>query len=310
MNYRYNKRLQKKVSEVGFGAWQLGGTGSSFTMSDEEGIRLVQEAINKGVNFFDTAPNYANGRSELILGKAIQGHREKVIINTKVGHGPNEAWEFDKEGIRRSVLRSIDKLQTTYLDSVILHNPEQYILKGNNEQFDELTLLKNEGKVKLVGVSIDSLEELEIALHNTQIDVIEIMFNMIHQEPKELFEKAREMGILLIIKVPLDSGWLTGKYNSDSTFKDIRARWNQSVKEERAQIVSDLKAIVGEENLVQKALAYILHYDAVTTVIPGTKSIKQLDSNILASSKRLSADEINQIETYYNLHLKDKVIPW
>lgn len=311
MNYRFNKRLNKKVSEVGFGAWQLGGQGTWGHMSKEEGLQLVKEAIKNGVTFFDTAPGYALGNSELILGEALQGVRDQVIINTKVGHSPEGAWEFTKEGIRHSVERSLKNLQTTYLDSVILHNPDRYLLESSNELFDELNKLREEGKLKLIGVSIDTLEELEVILNSgVDIDTIEIMFNMIHQEPRYLLDECNERGIFLITKVPLDSGWLTGKYNQDSTFTDIRSRWSKEDKELRSNIVSKIKDIVGEDNLVQKAIQYILHFDGVTVVIPGTKNIEQLLSNIKASEDRLSKTMITKLNNLYEKELKNKTIPW
>lgn len=311
MNERYNKRLEKHVSEIGFGAWQLGGQGTWGHMTKEAGITLVQDALDNGVTFFDTAPNYGNGNSELILGEALKGHRKKVVINTKVGHGPNNAWEFTKEGIRKSVERSLTRLQTDYLDSVILHSPEFNVLNTDNELFDELRALKKEGKIKLFGVSIDSLEELKTVLKfQTDIDTIEIMFNMIHQEARHYFDECLKRDIFLIIKVPLDSGWLTGKYNASSMFDDIRSRWDKQDIETRAKIVKVLQSIGHNDDLVQKALQYILHFDAVTSVIPGTKNQSQLLSNIKASEGRLSIEEINQINTYYDTVIKDINIPW
>ena len=103
MNYRYSPKFTKKISEVGFGAWQLGGTGTWGYMSKEEGMNLVHEALKKGVNFFDTAPGYGNGNSELILGETLVNNRDEVFINTKIGHGPNGEYEFSEEGIKNSI---------------------------------------------------------------------------------------------------------------------------------------------------------------------------------------------------------------
>lgn len=311
MNYRYNKRLEKHVSEIGFGAWQLGGQGTWGHMTKEAGIKLVQDALENGVTFFDTAPNYGHGNSELILGEALKGHRDQVVINTKVGHGPNNAWEFTKEGIRQSVERSLKRLQIDYIDSVILHSPEFNVLNTDNELFDELRALKKEGKIKLFGVSIDSLEELKTVLKfQPDIDTIEIMFNMIHQEARFYFDECLKRDLFLIIKVPLDSGWLSGKYNASSTFNDIRSRWDKQDIETRAKIVKVIQSIVSSEGLVQQALQYILHFDAVTSVIPGMKNQSQLLSNVRASEGRLSSKEITQINTYYETVLKDIEIPW
>ena len=311
MKYRFNKRLNKNVSEVGFGAWQLGGKGTWSYMSHEEGLNLVKAALDKGINFFDTAPNYADGNSEIILGEALKGIRDQVIINTKVGHGPLDAWEFTKAGIRNSVERSLKKLQTDYVDSVILHNPDNYIFEGHNELIDELIKLKEEGKTKLIGYSIDSLDHLKTVLNNgIDFDTIEIMFNMIHQEPKALFDEVKKRNIFLIIKVPLDSGWLTGKYNQDSTFTDIRSRWTKADIKLRSEIVDKIKEIVKTDDLVIPALSYILHYDAVTSVIPGMKSEKYLNVNVKASDNRLSHNLIKQLVELYSNYISKFNLPW
>jgi aryl-alcohol dehydrogenase-like predicted oxidoreductase len=310
MNKRYVKRIDKYVSEVGFGAWQLGGTGTWGNMSKEEGIALVKEAVNSGVTFFDTAPGYASGNSELILGEALEGIREQVVINTKVGHAPDGSWEFDREGITRSINRSLEKLRTTYLDSVILHNPERYILEGKSDLTEVLDEFKHKGIIKGYGVSVDSLEELNIVLENLDVDTIEVMFNIVHQETKYAFDEIHKRGILLIIKVPLDSGWLTGKYDETSVFDGIRSRWSKETIEIRSSIVKRVKEIVGSEDLVLPALRFILSFDAVSTVIPGTKNIKQLHSNIKASDEVLEEGIKTQLEDLYDTYIKDVDTPW
>lgn len=310
MKYRYQFDPNKSVSLVGFGAWQLGNVkhwkGSTF----EEGIALVKEAFNQGVNFFDTAPNYASGNSEKILGEALKGIREQVIINTKVGHSPSGEYGFTKEAIKASINHSLKTLQTTYLDSVILHNPERYILEGKSELHKVLQDFKEQGIIKKWGVSIDSLEELQIVLDHLEVDTIEIMFNMIHQEPKYLFDEVEKRGIFLIVKVPLDSGWLTGKYDETSAFSGIRARWSEQTIAKRAEIVKRIKDIVKEDNLVAPALQFILSYSAVSTVIPGTKNEQQLHSNVNVLDYHLSKEKKSEIESLYETYIKDQDTPW
>ena len=310
MKYRQSTRFNKKISEIGFGAWQLGGTGTWGYMSKEDGVHLVLEALKEGVNFFDTAPGYASGNSELILGEALLEDRDTVFINTKIGHGPNGEYEFSKEGIKTSINRSLKKLQTTYLDSVILHNPERYILEGKTDLFVELEQYKEKGIINGYGVSIDSLDELRVVLNNIDVDVIEIMFNIVHQEVKELFEEVKKRNILLIIKVPLDSGWLTGKYNETSNFSGVRDRWTTEDKETRSSIITKIKEIVKEDSLVSTALRFILSFDAVTTIIPGTKSITQLRNNSAASNETLSPIVKKQLEELYQVYISKVNTPW
>ena len=311
MNKRYNRRLNISVSEIGFGAWQLGSDGGTWDRMDKEyGIQLVQEAVSKGVTFYDTAPGYGNGNSETILGEARIGVRDKVHINTKIGHGPNGEYEFSVEGVHTSIKRSLQKLKTNYVDTVILHNPQHYILEGKTDLFDVLKEYKQKGIIKGYGVSIDSFDELETVLKYLDIDVIEIMFNMIHQEPRYLFDQIKEKGILLIIKIPFDSGWLTGKYHKDTVFSGVRSRWNQEEKEIRNDIVNDIKTILQKDDISVEALQYILRYNAVSTIIPGTRTINQLEKNIEASKSRLNDTVVKKIETLYETKIKDKHTPW
>lgn len=311
MKYRYNPRLDREVGEIGFGAWQLGSRGTWGTMGKEDAVSLVKEALALGVNFFDTAPGYGDGNSETILGEALEGVRDSVILNTKVGHAPDGSPEFTPEGIRKSVLRSLERLRTTQLDSVLLHNPEKSLLQNDNPLFDELKELKKDGKIRLFGVSVDTAEELRLALdHPAGIEAVEILFNMVHQEPRPLFDECRKKGLFLVTKVPLDSGWLTGKYEASSVFSGVRSRWTPEQIRERSEIVRRLKALVGTEDLVLPALRYILSFRAVTSVIPGMKNPFQLVQNAGAAGGVLDPDLLGNINAYYDEELKDRTIPW
>ena len=310
MKYRKFKRINRDISILGFGGWQLGNTEFWGEMTFDYGVELVQEAINKGVVFFDTAPGYSNGLSERIIGEGIKGNRDKVFINTKFGHKADGTSDFSVSSIEESIESSCERLQTDYLDSIIIHNPETYILEGKTNHFIELDRLKQLGKIKSYGVSVDSLDELKTILNNIEIDVIEVMFNIIHQEVIEVFDEIEKRGILLIIKVPLDSGWLTGKYNELSEFNGIRNRWDSETKKNRSDIINKIKTIVKDENLVKYALSFILSFPAVVTVIPGVKNISQLNSNIEATNFELSDQIKKQLIDLYNNIIKKQNIPW
>jgi len=310
MKYRKFKRINRDISILGFGGWQLGNTEFWGEMTFDYGVELVQEAINKGVVFFDTAPGYSNGLSERIIGEGIKGNRDKVFINTKFGHKADGTSDFSVSSIEESIESSCERLQTDYLDSIIIHNPETYILEGKTNHFIELDRLKQLGKIKSYGVSVDSLDELKTILNNIEIDVIEVMFNIIHQEVIEVFDEIEKRGILLIIKVPLDSGWLTGKYNELSEFNGIRNRWDSETKKNRSDIINRIKTIVQDENLVQYALSFILSFSAVVTVIPGVKNKNQLNSNIEATNFELSDQIKKQLIDLYNNTIKKQNIPW
>ena len=189
MKIRNFKRLNKEISELGFGGWQLGNTEYWGDMTYESGVELVKEALSKGVNFFDTAPGYSQGISEKIIGEGIKGNRDKVFINTKFGHNADGTSDFSVESIEKAIESSCNRLQTDYLDSIIIHNPEMYILEGKTDHFKEFDRLKKLGKIRAYGVSVDRLDELITILNNIEVDVIEVMFNIIHQEVIEVFKE-------------------------------------------------------------------------------------------------------------------------
>lgn len=299
-----------KIHLLGFGAWQLASFSDSDEVSLKKGVDLIKEAVIQGINFFDTAPNYGLGLSETIIGAGLKGIRDRVFINTKVGHHVDDTTDFDPLKMRLSIEGSLERLQTTYLDSVILHNPPRDLLKGSPKHFEMFETLKKERKIRTCGVSIDTLEEFEIALDNPYVDVIEIMFNMMFQEPKVLFEKAQKKGILLIIKIPLDSGWLTGKYDQKAVFHDIRSRWTENDKFTRFKLVQAFKEMTSEKNMIKNALAFIKSFKEVTVIIPGIKDLKHLYSHIECITYDLPKDEKEKIESFYEHEIRHLHLPW
>ncbi|MGM0508111.1 MAG: aldo/keto reductase [Fusobacteriota bacterium] len=300
-----------EVSEIGVGTWQLGNNSSWNGPTEEEAIEIVEEAIKKGCNFFDTAPNYANGESEKILGKALKGKRDQVVINSKFGHWPDGHTDYSANLIRKSVEESLKRLDTDYLDSVILHNPPEEVLEGNQGHFEVLEELKNENKIKAYGASIDTSEAMEKLIDNTKSEVIEIMFNMFYQEPKKAFKKAKDAGVALIVKVPLDSGWLTGKYDQNSEFKGVRSRWSKKDIQFRGKLVENVKKIKRKETtMVQEALSFILAFDEVSSVIPGVRNLKQLEQDFSATEMKMDKQKREEYETMYKEKIEGKDLPW
>jgi aryl-alcohol dehydrogenase-like predicted oxidoreductase len=309
MKYR-DFRNEIKISELGFGGWQLGNAHDWNNASYNNGVLLVREAYNNGVNFFDTAPNYSNGNSEKIIGEALKDVRDKVFINTKYGHWSNQETNYDSENIETSINQSLSRLKTNYLDSIILHNPPRYVLEGKTNHEEVFKRMISFGKIRYWGVSIDTVEEVELVLNNLDVDVIELFFNINFQAPKLLFNKIKEKGILLIIKIPLDSGWLTGKYDQSSKFKGIRSRWTKDDIDKRSKIVREIKSIVKDDYLVKYALAFVLGFSAVTTVIPGTKDLTQLYSNLESINYQLPIEIKEALEKLYEEKIKYMNLVW
>ncbi|MYL69333.1 aldo/keto reductase [Halobacillus litoralis] len=300
-----------QVSDVGFGAWQLGNEKDWGEMTDKKALQLVSEALDYGCNFFDTAPNYGDGKSEEILGKALKGKRDQVVISSKCGHHPFGEQDFEPDRLMQSVEESLRRLNTDYLDSLLLHNPPFISLHGDSPQFQMLEKLKQQGKIRAYGASVDTGKEMEELLNNTNSQVIEVMFNIFHQEPTNGIQEAYNQGVGVITKVPLDSGWLTGKYDANSRFTGIRSRWSADQIERRGRLVEQVRRIIGNDaSMVKIALQFILSYPGVSTVIPGAKDSQQLKQNITASEAMLSQKVKEQLENLFVKDIEKSQVGW
>jgi aryl-alcohol dehydrogenase-like predicted oxidoreductase len=313
MNYRRYIKNTIKTSEIGLGAWQLGQNSGWKSMTENEAIQLVHKAYDLGINFFDTAPNYGHGTGEERLGKALKGKdRSKIVINTKFGHTDTGSLNFNSSYIRESLEGSLRRLQVDYVDSLIIHNPPPEYFDGNkNDHYEILDKLIDEGKIKAYGASLDTYDDMKLLMDTTNSKVIEAFFNIFHQDTLRGFEMAKNKEVGIIVKIPLDSGWLSGKYNADSTFDDIRDRWSREDIETRANLVNKVKSLVGtQESLSQIAIAFCLAYDAVSTVIPGNVNIDQLTSNVQSTDISISKPLIEKFEKLYQSEIKHLNIPW
>ena len=312
---KYNRYIKDAtpVSEIGLGAWQLGNNSGWQGMSEKEAIDLVEKSLEYGINFFDTAPNYGRGSSEDRLGKALKGvDRTKIVINTKFGHSDSGITNFDSSYIRESLEGSLKRLQVDYVDSLIIHSPPIEYLDGTkNDHYEIFERLIEEGKIKAYGASLDTYESMQLLMNTTNAGVIEAFFNILHQDAARAFDLAMEKGVGIIAKIPLDSGWLSGKYNAESTFNDIRKRWSKQDIQTRAKLINRVKEIVhAEGDLAQKAISFCLGYEAVSTVIPGNINIAQLTSNVESINNPMSRETIKKLEEFYLNEVKQLEIPW
>lgn len=302
------------VSQIGMGTWQLGVNSGWRTLSEEEVITMVHTALDAGVNFFDTAPNYGAGTSELRLGKALKkADRSKIIINTKFGHTVGGNIDFSTDAIRTSVEGSLRRLQVDYLDSAIFHNPPRELLDGNRSaaHYELLEQLKADGKIKAYGASLDTYEEMELFMDTTNGGVIEAFFNILHQDTGRAFGQALEEDVGIIVKIPLDSGWLSGKYGPERTFEGIRSRWSGADIEQRAALVEEVKRLLAPDfQLPQAALAFCMAQEAVSTVIPGTTNLSQLRSNLGSLEKPLPEELVGKLKAFYQEKVRPLRLPW
>lgn len=313
MEYRAYVEGTPPISVIGFGAWQLGNNVDWRGMTDSEAIDLVHMAIGEGINYFDTAPNYGHGKSEELLGKALKKvKRDTVVINTKFGHHSDGHLDFSVQAVRASIEGSLKRLDTDYIDSVLFHNPPTDLLKvEGNTQYEILEQLKKEGKILSYGASLDTKDDMECFMQHTDGQVIEAFFNVLHQDARYAFEMAKKKNVKIIAKIPLDSGWLSGKYHRDSVFEGIRSRWTKEDIITRADLVDQLRELPVEgQSLAQFAISYCIAYDEVTTVIPGIAGTDQLMINVEALKYPMDQKTVKWLEAFYEQEVKAKKLVW
>ena len=299
------------VSEIGLGAWQLANPDWGIN-SKEDGLRIIQKSLEAGCNFFDTAPAYGRGVSEELLGQALKSIRKDVILCTKFGHTAEGVTDFGTPAIRPSIEASLRRLQTNYLDIVLMHNPPREIMDGRvSTQYEEFEKLKAEGVIREYGISLDWKVEIEMAVETTKSKALEVFFNALYQEPLPAFPMAQEHGVGIIIKVPLDSGWLSGRYRGDHQFDDIRKRWPPEVLARRSELVEKFAALVPEgTSMAHTALQFILAQPQVSTIIPGAKSVEQALDNFAAADKQLSPEIVQSMYDLWEQEIQADPLPW
>lgn len=304
MKYRDFGNTGIKVSEVGFGAWPIGGNehGNSYGVTDDKiSIEAVHAAIDAGCNFFDTADVYGWGHSEELLGKALKSKRDHLIIATKVGgdfYQGNGFQTFTPDYIRFALEKSLMRLRTDYLDVYQLHNPPLKLI-NRPETYETLKELKKEGKIRAWGVSIFDPIEGMTALRVGQPDSLQVAYNIFNTKPAdELFPKAHEAGCAIIAREPLANGFLSGRYEPDSKFEpgDIRYTWPEDYILARITAANKLKFLAKERTLVQAALKYVLAQELISVVIVGVKTEQTVQENMAASDiPMLAAEDFQQI---------------
>jgi aryl-alcohol dehydrogenase-like predicted oxidoreductase len=294
MQYRRLGKTALQVSEVGFGAWAIGGNkhGHSYGPTDQtESLKAIARALEMGCTFFDTADIYGHGLSEKLLGQALQKQRQACVIATKVGndfsHGPVRK-NFDPAYIRQAVDRSLQRLRTDYIDLYQLHNPPLMMLQ-RSEHYAVLDELREAGKIRYYGVSVHDAYEGVMAIHTGKPDVIQAPYNPLRQDAREeLFPLAQEQNVGLIVREPFANGLLTGKYTAETTFAegDIRAGWPREYLLMLVELADKLRFLTrhGERTLAQAMLRLALDNPAVSTVIPGSKTTAQVEENLAASA--------------------------
>jgi len=324
MNYRTFGKTGWEVSEIGFGAWAIGGDWGH--VSQEDALDALRTAIESGVNFIDTADVYGDGRSERLISEVIKDFPEREIyVATKAGRrlNPHVAEGYNRENLTAYVERSLKNLNVERLDLVQLHCPptEVYYMP---EVFGIMDDLVQAGKLQYYGVSVEKVEEGIKALEYPNVISVQIIFNIFRQRPVELFfPLAKKHNVGILTRVPLASGLLTGKMSMETTFPESDHRnYNREgeafdVGETFAgvnfktglQAVDELRDLVPDDySMAQFALRWVLMFDAVSLAIPGAKNPKQAEENAAASEiPAFDEEEMKKIREIYNRHIREQV---
>jgi aryl-alcohol dehydrogenase-like predicted oxidoreductase len=324
MQYRRLGKTGFEVSEVSLGTWQVGGKwGEPF--DDAKADRILNEAMDGGVNFIDTADVYSDGLSEEAVGKAVRQRSEYIYVATKCGRriSPHTDENYTVGALRGYVEGSLQRMGIERIDLVQLHCPptQTYYRPEIFELFDRL---RQEGKIQYLGVSVEKVEEAIKAMEYPNVTTVQIIFNLFRQRPSELFfELARRNDIGIIARVPLASGLLTGRFGPDTTFgaEDHRNFNRDGSAFDRGETfggvdyelglraVARLQRLFPEDGrLAQAALQWVLQHPEVSTVIPGASRVEQVRSNLGTTSlPPLTREEIGKMNEVYQDLVKASV---
>jgi aryl-alcohol dehydrogenase-like predicted oxidoreductase len=319
VEYRKLGNTDLNLSSVSMGCWAIGGSWGH--VSDDESMKALHAAVDAGVNFFDTADVYGDGRSERLVGRLLRERSEEIYVATKAGRrlSPHAAGGYNAENLSRFLDRSLENLNVERVDLLQLHCPPSEVYE-TDEVFEALQQLQEAGKIRHYGVSIEKVSEGLSAMKYDGVKSIQVIFNAFRQKPtEELFARAIERGVGILARVPLASGLLTGKLTVNSAFEaddhrnfnrhgeafDVGETFSGVRYELGLRLVEELRPLVPEGALMsQWALRFILNHPAVTCVIPGAKSAEQIRQNVAAAGlPPLSASVMERVKALYGEHL-------
>lgn len=282
MHYRELGHTGLKVSEIGFGSNQLGEDSESDTHWD----KLARRAIDLGVNIFDTAERYADGRSEEVLGRVV-GDRSDIIIATKFSPQRTDGVaDFSHKTIEKAVDDSLERLQRSVIDVYQVHSPKMDEL-ADTTLWASMNRLKEQGKIKHIAIAVNGAEEGTWLIERDLVEVLQITYNLLRRDVEaSLLPLAQEKGIGLLVRMPLSRGVLTGKFSPGQTVaKHHRATLDKDALAGRIESAERYRPIGAEYpgGLTRLAHHFSLSHPAVSCTIPGARSIEQLEENIAAS---------------------------
>ena len=323
MRYRFFKGI--KVSEVGLGTWQL-GSADWGVVKDSEAFSILKAFADSGGNFIDTSDVYGMGLSEKIIGRFLKTMDKHMFIASKLGrrHDNGYGWpqNFAYDIMRQHVESTLQNLDLPQLSLEQLHCiPTEQMRLG--KVFDNLRKLQQEGLIRFWGASVETSEEALICLQQEGLASLQIIFNLFRQHvADEIFAKAKEKDVALIIRVPLASGLLTGRFNEHTAFAATDHRnFNANGEAFNAgetfsgiefsnglTLSKEIASLLPDERLSQWAIRWILDHPEVTTVIPGATKVEQVQKNVAASDMaRLSHSTHNELRHLYDQKIKANI---
>lgn len=304
----------EKVSEIGLGCWQLGGADWG-DISEKSALEILNAAADTGVTFFDAADVYGSGRSESVIGKFLKQRSEKFFVATKLGRSEDlYPDKYTEAGVRAATEASLQRLGVDAIDLTQLHCiPIAELKKG--EIFGWLRTLQQEGKIRNFGASVETTEEALICLEQDGLASLQIIFNIFRQSPiTELFPAVRDKGVAIIVRLPLASGLLTGKFTKDTVFgeKDHR-NFNRDGQffnvgetfaglpfDKGVELAGEMQAFVPDGlTMVQMAQRWILDHDEVSVIIPGASTAEQAQGNASVSALPELSPQLHGRLAYY-----------
>jgi aryl-alcohol dehydrogenase-like predicted oxidoreductase len=312
MRYRSLGSTGIRVSEIGFGAWGIGGNAGGAVAygptDDRESARAIRAALDRGVNFFDTADFYGFGHSEAMLGAELRGMRERVVIASKAGMlDAQGTQDFSPVYLRAALERSLQRLCTDYLDLLQLHSPTLEVLRRDPTVLQALEQFVREGKIRAYGISARSPDDAAAAIGDWGFPCVQVNFNLVDQRACEngLFDLCRQFGVGVIVRTPLCFGYLSGKYGADAQLSesDHRSRWSEEQRKRWADAPEAFRsALVNPigQTPAQLALRFCLSFDAVSTTIPGMQAVAEVEENTQAGDLGpLEASERETLQAAY-----------
>jgi aryl-alcohol dehydrogenase-like predicted oxidoreductase len=318
MKYRKFGKLEWNVSEIGFGAWAIGGD-MWGPQNDNESFKALHTAVDLGINFIDTAQGYGKGHSEEIIGKFLKDRKEEIFVATKVPPVEGNPWpppenydvnkSFPADYIIKRCEESLKRLQRDYIDVYQFHTWSSGF-NIRNEWYEAMSKLKDEGKIRAIGVSVhDTTPDSVIgSLALNRVDAVQVIYNIFEQYPEHnLFPVSELLGTAIIVRVPFDEGSLTGKFTEETKFPegDVRQHYFRG---------NNLKAVIRKVDEIKKvkdashpdlslpeyALKFTLEHSSVSTVIPGIRNEQQAKMNAAASNGvSLSKKEKEELRKFY-----------